>query len=175
MPTTIRFPFNRNTANHAAELNQIITILPSTATILAGGEATYTSIQPWKLNGSADEAPYTCIVLEFTATVATTIGDGTTQAIGLYGQVNLNAAGTPANQRRRHLLGIVGVNLGETFPQIPIIAQASAELVGYAHITADIAAYDALSIGGVFGNVVIGDGASLTVVARPIRARDYLG
>ena len=55
MPTTIRFPFNRNTANHAAELNQIITILPTTATITVGGAANYVSIQPWKLNGEATD------------------------------------------------------------------------------------------------------------------------
>jgi hypothetical protein len=180
MSTMIRFPFNRPIPNVGpAELSQIITILPATATIERGGAQAYADVRPWKQAGPlTTEAPYTCVVIEMSATAALTIGNGTTEMIGLYGQIDLAANPANAAQRKRTLIGILGLPLGAQMPQIPIVQQAAAalDLVGFSQVFSNIAAYDRLSVGGVFGDVAVPvENETLTVVARPIRRRDYLG
>lgn len=168
MTSTIRFPRPVRTAYGPSEANQIITILPSTATLLKGGTASYVSVASWKtVNG--DEAPYINIMLEFMADAAATIGDGATR-IGLFGEID---PGGDLSLRRRQLLGILGTNLGQTAPQIPIIEQAGGDFVGWAQATCYAAAYDRLSIGGVEADIAVG--ANLIVTARPIRVRDFMG
>lgn len=179
MSQTIRFPYNRDipTAG-SSESNQIITILPSkTVSLAQGGEQNYVSIAAWKSAGESTESPYNCVVLEFSANIAGTIGNGTTELIGLYGQINLTSNPTLAAQRKRTLLGLVGFNLGATNPQIRIVQQAAAanDFVGISQVFTNIAAYDQLSIGGVLGTVTIPENLELTVVARPLRIKDFIG
>jgi hypothetical protein len=166
MSSTIRFPFPEATRRGASEAEQIIELYSSFAgPFLLGGAAVYTDISPWKTDGSKDESPFTCINLEFTATGAEVIGAGTTAtAIGLFGCIGDLTTGV------RHLLGLVGMGLGETFPRIVIPSAA----IGWAQPMSLVAAYDGISIGGVFAAVSVGD-FPVTVTARPFRRRDYGG
>lgn len=171
MTTTIRFPFPGTAPNHPSEANQIITILPATATLLLGGAVAYADVSAWKTAGQTTEAPYTSVVIEFFANDDFILGNGTTQRIGLYGEIIHPAY--PSGQRK-FLIGVLGINLGATAPQVPIVQRADAELVGFAQIVCDVAAYDRLSVGGVSGDIGTGD-PLVTVRARPIRMRDYMG
>lgn len=180
MPATVRFPYNRNIPNVGRnELTQIIQIRAPGAggALPAGGDQAYADVRPWKIAGENTEAPYTCVVLEFSGSAAGTIGNGTTELIGLFGQIDLVTAPTVAVDRKRTLIAVVGINIGNTMPQIPLIQQAAAasDLVGFSQAFNNIAVYDRLSIGGVLGDVALPEGLNLTVVARPIRRRDYLG
>jgi hypothetical protein len=179
MSQTRRFPFPRNVPNVSpAEFSQIITILPATATFTLGGEPNYVSVVPWKIAGDRNtEAPYTCVAIEFITSDPMTIGNGTTDLIGLYGQIDLTGNPTATNERKRTLLAILGVNLLGAAPQIPIVVQAGpGDLVGYTQLVSNVAVYDRLSIGGVLNDVSLPiEATTVTVVARPIRTRDYLG
>lgn len=180
MSSTLRFPRPRNIPNVGqAEIDQIITILPATVgPLLLGGEQAYVSVNPWKLVGEGTETPYSCIVLEFASSVAAaTIGDGLTDMIGLYGQIDLATNPTTAAQRKRTLLAVLGINLGQVMPQIPIRTQAAPanDLIGFSQVVSNIGNYDRLSIGGVLADVALPEGMNLTVTARPIRRKDYLG
>jgi hypothetical protein len=179
MSQTRRFPFPRNVPNVSpAEFSQIITILPATDTFTLGGEPNYVSVAPWKTVGDRNtETPYNCVAIEFITDEPMTIGNGTTDLIGLYGQIDLVSNPTVASDRKRTLLAILGVNLLGAAPQIPIVVQAGpGDLVGYTQLVSNVAVYDRLSIGGVIGNVALPiEATTVTVVARPIRARDYLG
>lgn len=178
MTDTIRFPYNHTMPSAPSESNQIITVLNAKTVQLArGGEQSYASVAAWKTAGESTEAPYTCVVIEVSANVAGTIGNGTTDMIGLYGQINLVDTPTNNTQRKRTLLGIIGLNIGNNMPQIPIVQQAAAanDLVGFSQVFNNIAAYDQLSVGGVLGNVALAEGVQVTVTARPLRIRNYLG
>lgn len=176
---TFRFPYLRQLPNVApAEVSQIITLAAGVTSLALGGEQSYTSIVPWKTAGDRNtEAPYPCVALEFSGSGSGIIGNGTTELIGLFGQIDLTANPTIAANRRRTLLAILGLNLGAALPQIPLVAQAgpASDLVGYTQLVSNIAVYDRLSIGGVLADVFVPEGLTLTVVARPIRRRDYLG
>jgi len=164
MTTTIRFPRPVRSVFGPSEANQILTILPSTNTLLQGGAAMYADISAWKII-AGEEAPYTSIVIEVMASAAATIGDGTTR-IGLWGEID---PGGDLSARRRSLLGVLGINLGNDAPQIPIITADT----GFAQTTCNVAAYDRLSVGGIEGDIVLG--VNVIVTARPIRARVYAG
>lgn len=180
MSTTLRFPFNRTRFNVARnELSQIITILPLTVTTLrVGGAQTYTDVRPWQTTGERNtEAPYPCVVIEFSGNAAGIIGNGTTDLIGLYGQIDAVDNPTSAAQRKRTLIAVLGINIGNPMPQIPLVQQAAAasDFVGFSQAISNIAVYDRLSIGGVLANVALPDNLIISVTARPIRQRDYLG
>lgn len=178
MSSTLRFPYNHAVPNAGRkEASQIITLLEAADNLPEGGENAYVDVRAWHTAGDRNtEAPYTCVVLEFSASAATTIGDGSTQLIGLYGQIDLVENPRAANERKRTLLAILGINLGGTAPQIPIVQQGGGgDLVGFSQMVSNIAAYDRLSIGGVLGDVLTVEGVEVTVVARPLRRRDYLG
>lgn len=170
MTATIRFPRELRTPEGAAEASQIIVIQTATNTLAVGGPATYTDVDAWKLAGIADAAPYTDIVIEFSADDAVTIGDGTTR-IGLFGEID---PGGDLSLRKRFLLGVLGLNLGNTAFQIPIIEQGTGGFVGFAQVVCNVAAYDRLAVGGIEGDVTTGD-VEIVVTARPIRRRDYAG
>jgi hypothetical protein len=178
MSETIRFPYNRNLPIAASEATQIITILPAkTGTLALGGEQSYVSIAPWKTADESTAAPYACIALEFRGTIAGTIGNGTSELIGLYGQVNLVTTPTTNAQRQRQLIAVLGLQLGLLYPQIVIVRQSApaSDLVGTTILASNIAVYDQLSIGGVTGAVTIPEGMTFSVVARPIRRKDFIG
>lgn len=176
MSSTIRFPHNRIIPNVGPnEDTQIITLHAAVTAFPRGGVSAYTSIRPWWISGDNDAAPYECIVIEFSSTLAGTLGDGEDDLIGLYGEVDL--VETPANpaQRIRTLLGLIGINIGNAAPQIPFVVGPAADVVGYSQMFNNIAGYDRLSIGGVLADVNAPGDAAITVRARPIRRRDYLG
>ncbi len=169
MSELIRFPPSTATATQVAESDQIITLF-SGATLHKGGEAAYTDISAWKKAQNGKASTYTGVVLEFLSTEeAPTVGNGTlAQAIGLFGEISGSGGG-------KFLLGLVGINLGGTVPQVPLVRNAAAENIGMAQLTADISAYDKLSIGGVFNDVAVPAAATLTVKVRPVSEREYLG
>jgi hypothetical protein len=179
MTSTIRYPLNREIPNFAqAESSQIITIFSGNNALVLGGEQAYADVRAWH---TADErnmaSPYSCVSIEFSANGAFTLGDGETELIGIYGQIDLVAAPTLAAQRKRMLLAILGLGLGSQMPQIPIVQQAgpASDFVGYSQMLGSLPAFDRLSIGGVLGPVLIPEGVTLTVVARPLRQREFLG
>lgn len=171
MTDTIRFPRPVATPIGAAEANQIIEIRPATGTFEIGGPEAYVDVSPWRLVGIADAAPYCDIVVEFTAEAAAIVGDGTNR-IGLFGEID---PGGDLSLRQRYLIGVLGMNLGNDAPQIPIIERAGGEIVGYAQVVCNIAVYDRLSIGGIEADVTVPGDVEVTVTARPIRKRDYSG
>lgn len=178
MSSTIRFPLDRTGPRGGqAETSQIITIHTALTQLPRGGVQAYTLIRPWWIAGDNNEAPYECVVLDFRGNIAGTIGNGTTDLIGLYGEIDLVDAPANSTERIRTLLGIVGINIGGTTPQIPVVRQAAAasDFVGFSQVFTNIAAYDRLSIGGVLADINLPDGMTVTVIGRPIRRRDYLG
>lgn len=178
MSATIRFPYNRTIPNKGpSEASQIITIAGAKATLPLGGEQDYTDVRIWQRAGERSEVPYECVVLEYSANTAGTIGNGSTQMIGLYGQIDLVDNPTTAADRKRTLIAILGLNLGNQMPQIPIINQAgpASDFVGFSQGLHNIGVYDRLSVGGVFGDIAMPESLLITVVARPIRRKDFLG
>lgn len=178
MSETLRFPFNRDIPHVGRnESSQILTIASAVTSLPLGGAQSYADIRPWKISGEQTEAPYPCVVLEFSSNIPTTIGNGTTDLIGLYGQIDLVQNPASATDRKRQFLGVIGINIGNVMPQIPIVQQAGPanDVVGFSQMFNNIAVYDRLSIGGVLAAVTLGEGVQLTVVARPIRRREYLG
>lgn len=169
MTTTINFPTPASTANHPSQANQIITLASAITMIPQGGPATYVDVSEWHRDNAAKASPYTNIVIEFQATEGNIIiGDGSqAEAIGLFGEIDATG--------ERFLLGVLGVNLGATFPQIPISEQGN-NPIGYAQPSCNIAVYDRIAVGGIFGDVPVGgEAAELTIVARPIRTRHLAG
>lgn len=177
---TLRFPYPRPIPNVGrSETSQIITLIDAQAgTLKIGGEQAYVDVSVWKTAGDRNtETPYNCVAIEFSGTGAGTLGNGTSELVGLFGQIDLIANPTTPSDRKRTLLAIIGTTIGNQMPQIPIVSQAGigADLVGYTQLVGNIAAYDRLSIGGVLADVTIPESMLLTVVARPLRRRDYLG
>ena len=179
MSSTVRFPYNRNIPNVGSiERSQLITIASGLTSLKLGGEQAYTSIRPLWIAGEGREAPYVCIVIEFRADAGVgTIGNGTTDLVGLYGEIDLVETPTIAAERNRALLGIIGINLGNNAPQIPIVQQAgpASDRVGFSQVFSNIACYDRLSIGGVLADITLPEGLQISVTARPIRHKDYNG
>jgi hypothetical protein len=169
VPSTYRFPIAvTNNKNAKGETNQIIQLAAVTGVgaFPQGGEAAYGDVTPWHLNAYTSETPYCDVVLEFTADGQVTIGDGTSAGlIGLYGQIN---SGVGAG---KFLLGIIGIVLAGSKPQIPIFSST----VGFSQIIAHVPIYDKLSVGGVMGAVDLPIDRTVTVRARPIRTRSYPG
>lgn len=162
MTLNVRFP--RPTAGVAgpSEASQIITLLDGVTTLAHGGAVTFADVTAWRT--AAPAAPYTHVVLEFTATDPAVFGTGAVgQGIGLFGE--LEATG------ERYLLGVLGYNLGAVLPQITIISAT----VGQAQIVTYVPVYDKLSVGGISGAIALGGDVALTVIARPIRQRIYGG
>lgn len=170
MSETLRFPLLKAVTGVGPDESSLVLTLGNALTQLAlGGEANYTSLAPWKLDVNATETPFGCAVIEFIGSASGVIGDGTIP-IGLYGGITL-ADGTI----QKTLLGILGVNYaGTTVPQIPIVAQGGGDIVGFSQPIANVAAYDSLSIGGVTSNIAW-EGFTVTVKARPLRRRAWLG
>lgn len=168
MAEMIKFPPETATVQMPAEANQIITLINALGEIKKGGEAAYTDITTWKklLYGTATS--YIAVVVELISTAEGIFGDGTqAEAIGLFGEL--------ANGDK-FCLGLLGINLGGTVPQIPLIQNAVAENIGFAQLTVDISLYDKLSIGGLFGDIQApGADPELTVRVRPVLDRDYIG
>jgi hypothetical protein len=162
MSTTIRLPYAVVTAGQPAESALIITLLNGVSSLLKGGAENYVSIAPWH-QANVQEAQYTDVVIEFLANGALLVGDGSTaQTLGLFGE---------DFQGQKTLLGVLGSNLGATVPQIPIISTD----VSYTQKILDVAMYAKLSVGTVFGDLALGLGVELTVIARPIRRRNFVG
>lgn len=124
------------------------------------------AISAWKLNPAiplGDSAILDAII-EFSAPAAILIGNGTTERVGIYG----------ANAGGLFLLGVAGINMGGTAPQIPIVTNLAFTTAGYAQIITNIGGFSHLAIGGVSG--AIGPLAQvITVRARPILKRVYAG
>lgn len=174
MSRTIRFPLVKNVPNVGlAEPSLVLTLLSGVPTLKQGGADIYKATLPWKTVKRQTESPFTCFAIEFTASAATVIGNGTfAEQIGLYGGI-YDAAGGLA---QRYLIGVLGIARGGGAPQIPISTNDLApQLVGYAQMAGDLSVYDSLSVGGVVNDITPGGGILITVKARPIRAREYLG
>jgi hypothetical protein len=171
MAETIRFPFLRARAGIPNESDFVVTLLNAVSTIPKGGEAVYAPITLWRRDDNQTASPFTCIFVEFTANAELVLGDGT-NPIGIYGQINL-----PGGTIQRSLLGILGINYaGTNVPQIPIMQQGGGgPFVGFSQLVSNISVYDALSIGGVLADIALGEGDAVTVRARPIIRRDWLG
>ncbi len=171
MSQTIRFPNLKARPGLPEESRYVITLLNGVDDLLVGGAEPYVSTAPWKIDANLVETPFTCVVIEFTAALVQTIGNGT-NPIGLFGLIN-DASGAPSI---RTLLGVLGLNFAATtVPQIPIVARANASLVGFSQVVSNVSAYDALMIGGVTGNIALTENSNLVVTARPIICRDWVG
>lgn len=179
MTITIRYPLNREIPNYSkSESSQIITIFSGNNALVLGGEQNYADVRAWHTTDERNMAsPYSCVSIEFSATSAFTLGDGETELIGIYGQIDQVETPTTAAQRKRMLLAILGLGLGSQMPQVPIVQQAGPALdfVGFSQMLSNLPAFDRLSIGGVLGPVLIPEGITVTVVARPLRQREFLG
>lgn len=162
MTQNIRFPFEQNTGTQQAENNLVITLLNAATLIPEGGSGTGAPITPWRFNSKL--SPFTQIVIEIIGSEKMTLNDGSiAQAIGLYGR---------RGATQWYLLGVLGYNLGATMPQVQIAAAD----IGFAQIVNYVPVYDQLAIGGIFGNISVpGEGPTITVTARPIFERDYIG
>ncbi len=174
MSQTIRFPILKTKTGIPAETSLVIDIAIGVNQLDVGGMPTYASLAPWKREQRATQSPFTCVAIEFTlpAPVGGTLilGNGT-NPIGLFGGIIL-ADGS----EQKSLLGILGVNFaGTTVPQIPFVFRTDGEQAGFSQIVANVAAYDTLSVGGVTGSIVVGDGDTLDVRARPLFRRDWVG
>lgn len=172
MADMFRFPIPSNTDNLVAERSQIITLAtiaaPSVNAFPAGGFTPYGDITPWHLAYYNSETPYCDIVIEFTAGAAVTIGDGSAaQMLGLFGGLNDDGTGNPHN----YFLGVLGVQLAATKPQIPILSST----VGYAQIIQHVPIYDTLSVGGINGDVPLVGNSAVTIKVRPVRHRSFVG
>ena len=175
MTDTIRFPLIAGKSGAGtSEAAEVVTLLNAVTTIPKGGTNPYVDVAtPWKIDVVGTESPFSCIVVEFLATAAGTIGDGT-NPICLFGEITLpTIGGTPL----RTLLGILGTNFGgTTVPQIPMLTRSGdGALVGYSQIVSSVSCWDKLSIGALTGDVALAEGVTLTVTARPIHRRLYAG
>lgn len=172
MGDTIRYPFAKtNPKVGPSELPQIITLLSAVNLLAQGGQANFVSILPWKLDVANTESPFTCVVIEISSASAQVIGNGTTDQVGIFGEIADPTGSTPAVPAR-FLLGVLGISRGNALVQIPLITRADATVTGYAQVVANIAAFDAISVGSVSGDIVV---VGVTAVARPIRRRSYAG
>jgi hypothetical protein len=168
MPTVVRFPYPEAQNGKRSEADQIIEIFAASATFPLGG-STPVPVNAWKNPQSPwNECPYSDVVLEFTSnTTPFTLGNGTTDRVGLYGLID------GANQNIV-LLGVLGLSLGGSAPQIPFVQRLDAVKIGFAQIVCNVTPFDYLAIGGVSAAIATG-GPLITVKARPIRMRDYAG
>lgn len=175
MPDTIRFPRPTATPRGPSESDQIITLFDGNTALPQGGPADFVSVEAWRRAGIVDEAPYVDIVLEFTMNAGTpiTVGDGTADdQIVLLGQIN-NIG--PGNTPKKYVIGTVGLDMGQTMPQIPLFQNAGAEYIGFSQIIHNVAVYDALAVGGLAGDIAIPAEGNLIITARPIRRRVFIG
>lgn len=165
MSELIQFPPGTSTALAVAETDQIIT-LAAVDHLRLGGEVNYVSIAAWKHANNDKASSYVGVVIEVSLPPDTqgTVGDGTLlEAIALYGEIT--GVG-------KFCLGVLGINIGNLMPQIPLEALN----VGYAQIVADVSLYDKLSVGGLTSTFnATGNDDIVTFRARPIRSRDYAG
>lgn len=175
MSHTIRFPLLAAKPSVGPdESASVITILLAATTLYKGGGdviGAYTPINALKTIMRNTESPFVCAALEITASAAMTIGNGTfAEQIGLFGGILL-----PGGTTIKTLIGVLGIARGGAAPQIPIVVDPSATLVGFTQKVSDVTLYDSLSIGGVAGDITIAEGETITVTIRPIRGREYLG
>lgn len=166
MPTIERFPRTAQTIFGVDESALIIGLF-SGATFGLGASTGGALIGEWKIN-PLDTQGFSSIIdaaIEFSAPAAITIGNGTTDRLGIYGI-------TPGGL---FLLGILGVNLGGTAPQIPIVTNGGAFVTtGYSQMVCNLGGFTGLAVGGV--QAAIGPLAQvITVTARPIIRRVYAG
>lgn len=179
MSDTIRFPLLQGRGGQKAERQLIIDLMGGPVSMLPqGGAQSYVSIAEWHIGANGEESPFTCVVIEFSAPQAIVIGSGT-NPVCLFGEIVLDPTAPPsAANRIRSLIGVLGLNYQATdVPQIPIVQQAgpASDFVGFAQPVSNVACYDALSIGGLTGDITLGEGETVTVRARPIRRRDWVG
>lgn len=168
MAVGLRFPLLRNGPAGPQERNQIITLANAVSQFdVGGGGAAYALTLPWKQLKYQTEVPYCSIVIEFTAEAPVVIGDGTVAGmIGLFGEIfDVDSPSLGG----RYLLGVLGITLAGTKPQIPLVTNT----LGYAQVVNIVGVYDALAIGGINGDVVVAE--DVTVRARPVRSREYPG
>lgn len=160
MTTEYRFPTINATATQPSEL-ELVLVLASAATQIPVPGTGMASVLPWRRQNPA--SPFTQAVIEWTATTPATIGSGVlAQAVGLYGRITDTGI--------TYLIGLLGMNLGNAIPQIPISSSA----VGYSQIVNFPAAYDFIGIGAVSGSAFAA-GTTFTVFGRPILERYYAG
>lgn len=169
MSRTIRFPLQQAVPSVGPAETSLIIDLGTFATIpKAGGLGLGVDVRAWKTIQRQTETPFSCVVIEWTADAEMVVGDGTfAQQIGLYGDIVTSTTNT------RFLLGVLGLARGGVVPQV-VIGNTGARLVGFAQVVSDVALYDALAIGGVTGAIPI-VGGLVTITARPIRSREYMG
>lgn len=173
MTTNYRFPLGQPTRAYPAELSQIITLHTAITGLEQGGPAVYTSIDAWRTMDYQTDVPYPCVVIEWQGLIEAglvAIGDGTpAQQIGLYGEITKPGplATSPA---QKFLIGILGVNIGNQMPQIPLTSA-----VGFAQPVSNVGVYNRLAIGAVNADFAFPGGAEVTIRARPIRQRSYSG
>lgn len=179
MSHTIRFPLLKAVPSVGPnESSLVITLQQGVTTFFQGGGSdashAYGDVRAWKTIQRQTESPYSCIALEFTANGPVTIGDGTfAEQLGLFGRI-LNP--NPLAVSPRFLIGTLGIAMGGVAPQIPIVSRTSdADIVGYSQLISLVACYDELAVGGVSGDIVLPGEIEVTVTARPIRQREYLG
>lgn len=169
MTNTIRYPLPANTPSQRSEADQIISLGTGLASLPRSG-GTFANVTAWQFDGIQNESPYVGVVIEIVGTATTLLGDGTlAQAIGLFGKLSTNPAVTD-----RYLLGLLGYPLGGVMPQIPLYQSGGAANIACAFMTCNVALYTNLAIGGVFGDVAVGAG-TVSVTARPVRRRDFIG
>ena len=168
MAEVIQFPPETSSSVAPAEADQIITLVDSQNGLRKGGGVTYVDITPWKTVLYGKATAYVAVVVEFISTEPGTLGDGTSaEAIGLFAELPSGA---------KFCLGLLGMNLGGTVPQVPLMVDDAAVNIGFAQLTVDISLYDKLSVGGLFGDIAApGETPELTVRVRPVRDRDYIG
>lgn len=172
MARTLRFPLLTGVGGvGVTESSEVITLFAG-STLHIGGEPSYVSVHPWWIDENSTETPFGCIALEFDGLIPGTIGSGT-DPICIFGEIDLKT--NPATTKRE-LLGMLGINFaGTRVPQIPLVQQAAGNQVGYTQLVNTVAVYDALSIGTLFGNLVLPEGQNLIVRGRPLRTRDWMG
>lgn len=176
MSSTIRYPLKESSQDGPGlqqERDQIILLSSAVVALPQGGVVPYTSILPWHRDVADTETPYCPIVIEFrgSAVGGMTIGDGTVaEMIGLFGRIDAPGDASLVVGDGMYLLGVLGIILAGTKPQIPIIS----DLIGYAQVVNLVGVYDGLAVGGINGDIAI-VGGTLDIRARPIRRRDYGG
>lgn len=121
---------------------------------------------------------FTQVTLEFVSDTAQIIGNGTTDLIGLYGEIlpaDLGDPVAPMTANRRLLLGILGVSLGPgLLPQIPIVLQPppSNVTVGFTCMSCNVSLFSGLSIGGVTADIAC---TNVRVIARAVHNGQFPG
>ncbi len=174
MSDTIRFPLVASGPAGPAETSQIISFGAPQTSFPQGGPNLYADVRAWKLEQYVTESPYCAVVIEFTAaTGGFTLGNGTSDLIGLFGLIGDITASTSA---QKYLLGILGYGLGNKLPQLPFITDPDGVgVIGVAQVVKLVSLYDALAIGGVTGAITWAGNVPVSITARPVRRRDFGG